>query len=247
MIVTSFSDVGFQQYGKLFIETFLENWPEEEKLVVYVEDSTPNLKNDRVEFRLLFEVDGVKDFLDTVLNSHPVYRGLRAEGKAYDYRMDAFKFARKVFAITDAATDCAEPMAWIDADVYTHSKVPEGFLKTVLDGKYVAFLGRDFMYTEAGFVAFNPDFEASHLSFMSAYKSMYTTGAFRYLGEWHDCYVFDMIRELHGVSGNNLSEDLKLDNPFPETVLGKYMTHLKGERKDPSKNKDHPFNKQKTA
>ena len=243
MIVTSFSDKGYEQYGKQFIETFLKFWPKSETLVVYHEETKPDIEDERVEYRALFDMEEAKEFFETILRSHPIFRGKRMEGKAYDYRMDAFRFSRKVFALTDAYKNSdSQFIAWIDADVYTHSKVPEKFLQMVLVDNFVAYLGRDFMYSECGFMAFDTGKPLAS-EFFDLYKKSYVSGAFRYLGEWHDCYVFDYTRVLLGVSENNLSHGMQFDHPFSETVLGKYMHHLKGERKDPEKNQDHPKNK----
>jgi len=229
MIVTSMGPKGYEQYGKRFIETFIEQWPENEELVVYLEEPV-DFEHPRVTFRNLLSVEGMIPFLDTVLASNPIFRGLRLNKTQYDYHFDAFKFARKVFSIADAAADYQGAMAWIDADVYTHSKVPEGFVKSVLEGVYTAYLGRPNMYTEAGFIAFDTTHPA-HQYFMNLYIGSYLSGAFVYLGEWHDCYVYDFVRIVTGVPGNDLAAGLNPNHPFVESVLGEYMDHVKGEER----------------
>lgn len=82
--------------------------------------------------------------------------------------------------------------------------------------------------------------------FMRLYRNTYTTGAFRYLGEWHDCYVFDFARLASGLPTNNLADGLtveQLNHPFVYAEIGKYADHLKGpERKEvgfsPERNKE---------
>jgi hypothetical protein len=64
--------------------------------------------------------------------------------------------------------------------------------------------------------------------FMVMYRSAYFNGAFRYLGEMHDCYVLDFLIRLLNVPTRNLTVNEKSDHPFQESVLGQYMTHLKG-------------------
>lgn len=231
MIVTSFGEKGFEQYGSRFIETFLKYWPEDETLVIYYEAEL-KINSPRVECRNLFDVYGMAEFLDNINESHEIYKGLRTiKGqKFYDYKFDAFKFARKVFSIADAALNHEGIVTWIDADVYTHSPVPENFCKDLLNGCYVSHLYRDWSYSECGFMSFDTT-RVENVGFMNIYRNYYITGAFRYLGEWHDCYVFDTTRELTGIDSVDLAAGIKDDHPFVKSVLGKYMDHCKGNRK----------------
>ena len=64
--------------------------------------------------------------------------------------------------------------------------------------------------------------------FMTLDKATYFNGSFRYLGEMHDCYVIDFIARLINLPSVNLTVNEQSDHPFQESVLGKYMTHLKG-------------------
>lgn len=243
MVVTSFAQKGWTQYGKRFVQTFLDKWPAKQKLVIYYEEMPEDaIKDDRIEWRPLFEVPGITTFLDRILASEPVYQGRVTQtvpdkdGKpvtqeTYDYRYDAYRFCRKVFAIKDAAKQTKEKyLAWIDADVVTHSEVPEDLFAQLLPAnKTIAYLGRDWAYTETGFLLFNTKDARLH-KFMDDYIAMYATGAFRYLGEWHDCYVFDILRTIHQehVPMEDLSHGTKHDHPFVNSKLGLYMDHLKG-------------------
>ena len=128
----------------------------------------------------------------------------------------------------------ATHIAWLDADTVFDANVPEGFLADCVGESFVAFLGRESIYTESGFVVYNIKHDCS-LHFFMFYRDMYLTGAFAYLGEWHDCYVFDTVRKLLKVPGVNMAEGLEgeeLMHPFLHTAIGKYADHLKGPRKD---------------
>jgi len=230
MIVTSFGAKGYAQYGERFIKTFLEHWPEDETLVIYYEED-PKIDHPRIECRNLLEVSGMLAFLDRINASHPIYKGVRQEGRSYDYHFDAFKFSRKVYSIVDAALKYKGILTWIDADVYTHKPIPENFTRDLLGDHYLSHLYRDWSYTEGGFISFDTTRPENEI-FMNIYRNIYATGAFRYLGEWHDCYIFDMARELSGVKAKNIAEGIRDNHPFVKSVLGQYMDHCKGNRKE---------------
>jgi hypothetical protein len=244
MIVTSFAEKGWKQYGKRFVETFLDKWPASERLVIYHEGMPEDaIENDRIEWRNLFEVEGLTKVLDDINASEPVFKGqiqVPVQGKdgkqeiqqQYDYRYDAFRFCRKVFAIVDAAYKCDDRyLAWIDADVVTHSEVPINFIESLIDDNAaIAYLGREWTYTECGFMVFDLSNPMTD-KFLQSYKNIYTTGAFRLVGEWHDSYLFDVVRLMLKVPGTNIAKGLKHDHPFINTILGKYMDHLKGPKR----------------
>lgn len=240
MIVTSFSQKGYHDYGRDFITTFLKHWPDEE-LTVYFEKGIPSNKpeSDRVTYKDLYQFDDFAALEQVLLKSDPLYTGKHRspEGKpVYNFRYDANRFFRKVFCIYDTCNERActglGRVAWIDADVYFTKDVPSGFLETLLpDGNYVAHLGREWLYTEAGFIVFDTTHQANAV-FMQLFYNAYFTGAFKYLGEFHDCYVFDFLRNVLMVPAINLTTNEMSDHPFQESVLGEYMVHMKGpERK----------------
>lgn len=226
MIVTTMSDRGYEDYGKKSLETWIEytDYP----IVVYYENE-PYFEHERITYRQLFETKGAKPFLEQIADK-PIFRGIKEN--TYNYMYDAFRFCRKVFAISDLAmTENIPPFFWLDADVIAHRKLPNDFLTKVLDNKYVSYLGRPWSYSECGFMAFDPS-KPYHKIFMSTYRNFYLNGAFTKLEHWTDCHVFDAVRMALGVEENDLAIDLKTNHPFVNSVLGSYFDHLKGpERK----------------
>lgn len=241
MIVTSFGQKGYHTYGKRFIESFLKHWPEEEHLTVYYERALPSKcpQSDRLHYINLFEYEDFLMFMDVLNRSDPLYSGMMKKGpeggQSYNFRYDAHKFFRKVYAMCDAGLNCQDTfLTWIDADVETHSDVPKDFIKDMYeqgDGNYIVHLDRDWSYSETGFVAFNTQHDMNE-SFMKLFLAAYFNGSFKYLGEFHDCYVFDFIRKLINVPCKSITEDAADRYLFDSSVLGKYMRHDKGpERK----------------
>ena len=130
----------------------------------------------------------------------------------------------------------ARYLLWLDADVFTHTKLSNDFLETLVhEDKYVTYLGRENNYTETGFLIFNTSHEI-HQSFMNNWRNIYVTDKIFKFPQWHDGFIFDRLREYtetrHNVKNINLSPWGKdFDHVFINSVLGDYMDHLKGDRK----------------
>lgn len=155
----------------------------------------------------------------------------------YDFRFDANKFCRKVFA-QDAVFDEDQHVFWFDADCILKKPIPSELLVLLVELPF-AYLGRSgaATYTETGWLGFNtqhPDFNA----FRAKYLPYFTTGRiFSQLKGWHDCIAFDYARE--GITGNNLTpRGSAMNNVIQDSAMGKYVAHLKGPRKFSEKHKN---------
>lgn len=179
-----------------------------------------------IDLRDFNQIPGVTEYLER-LKRHPGGDGMSPNG--YDYRYDANKFCRKVFA-QDAVFDEDQYVFWIDADCIALQPMPEKFLRSLLDEVALCFLGRKASYTETGFIGFDTKHERFP-EFRSRYLSYFTSGKiFSQLKGWHDCIAFDYARE--GIPGRNLTpEGYGVGNVMGESKLGLYLNHLKGARK----------------
>ena len=94
-------------------------------------------------------------------------------------------------------------------------------------------------YSECGFLIFNTE-HFIHSQFWKDMMEMYDGGELFNEREWHDSYIFDAVRKNLEISANikniNISDmglvDIKSeDHVFVASVLGKFMDHKKGDRK----------------
>lgn len=253
MLITSFSQKGYHEYGKRFIETTLEHW-KDERLRVYFEHGIPSSapRDDRVEYIDLYTLQGFEAFELALRGSDPIFAGIMAtpEGKqVYNFRYDAMRFFRKAFCIHHACTeDGTDPrVAWLDADSYAFADVPANFLYATLpENTFIAHLQREWLYTESGFVVFNTNHEEC-VPFMKLYMDTYLNGAFKLLGEWHDCYVLDLCIKQLNVTRVHLTKDEQAPHPFNDSVIGAHYDHMKGpDRKKQGKSHEHEL-KQRSA
>ena len=224
LAVTTFSPQGYIDYGKLCIETLDKFWPG--RIVAYVEELT--VLPDRVDTRLFHDIPGWKEWFDRA-SKHAGSNGQSHSG--YDYRYDALKFCRKVFAQEDVF-DEEQFVWWIDADCIIRQKIDESLMKRLLEDWAVAYLGRNGpqTYTETGVIGFNTSHPEFH-RFRENYMSWITSGKiFSQLKGWHDCIAFDHARQ--GITSNNLTpRGEAMNNVIIDSPLGKYISHRKGPRK----------------
>ena len=238
-VVTSFNEEGYRQYGWRFIETFDLYWPSDVRLVVFHEGVSHQDDNTRAQWRPISEVKGLGAWMANIAGI-PLMNGKLPDGK-YNIQFDA-RMARKAFIECHAIETFGGKVFWVDADVLTFAHVPATFLDEVLpDDKFNCYLGRDpWFYTESGFIGFNADHPAAK-QFVAAYRSVFQTGVIFTLQGWHDCYGFDATRKSFGDAEifHDLASHLPqgVMHPFVNSVLAKYMDHLKGPRKKTGRSK----------
>jgi len=222
---TAFSEEGYEQYGRKFIETFLRHWT----IPIWVHTDVELGDNARV-FRVPPDRDAdLQAFLQTYgIVDCPALSTV--EGPvAKDYRWRATKFAYKVFAYTGTPFD--DKLIWLDADIVTHEDVDEAFLdRACPNGLAFSYLGRTGWHTsECGFMGFDKHYGSAFLKRM---REVYTSGEIFEHMEWHDSYIFDRVREefeaKHDVFAFNLSKGLGGLHVFDDCLLGEKMRHLKG-------------------
>jgi hypothetical protein len=245
-VITSFNWAGYEKYGKNFIETWKQHWSPSVRLTVFYEG--PEFDDfqfpDGMSWRPIEEVEFLSDYMDNL--RFPIQHGL--VGDRYDINFDA-RMARKTFMQVHASRKYGGKVFWIDADCVTKSHVPERFLDDCLpDDALCCYVGRDGWYfTESGFIGFNADHPLASRFFKNyvhvfivgtifAQAPQYNEKGQLVAGGWHDCIAFDCIRHLMGNGPEfvNLAKDVRRGHmhPFQVTAPGKYMQHLKGNRKD---------------
>lgn len=238
-VITSFNEEGYKRYGQEFIKTFQQFWPTTVGLTVYYEGEnwgSPDFPfSGGLSWRPIEEVEFLKDYLDGL--RFPIMHGI--VGQQFDMNFDA-RQARKVFIEMHAMKHYGGKVFWVDADTVTTAPVPETLLDDLLpDDAFSCYLGRDGWYhTESGFIGFNANHPIAR-RFAKNYLNTCITGVNLTLPGWHDCYVYDAVRQIlgNGPEFVNLAAHLPHGTMHVQinTILGRYMTHLKGNRKDTKK------------
>ena len=260
-VITSFHNEGLKQYGQRMINTFEQCWPSDVDLIVCAENCQPEVtrSNTRV-FDLLDQSADCRDFVQRHQNN-PLAHGQAGPPEVFNprkaFRWNAVRFAYKVFSVALCAENVKSGwMIWLDADTHTHSSVPMPWLNQVCpDETMISYLGRGEKYhSECGWVGYNLDHPETR-NFIKDFVDMYRTDAIFKEREWHDSYIWDVVRKRYQLANLfynlNPSHDNKglAGHPFINSELGRYMDHVKGERKNLGHSKpkevvshpDHPY------
>lgn len=243
-VVTSFSAAGFAKYGRRCIETLHEFWPQNVSLYIVSEDDieAPKLEGRQVHFLNLCESSSwAKDFYSRhEHNSIAHGRGPKASSPkhnrhwktGYNFRLDAYKFSKKVFAIEAVARRVSGgKLIWLDADTVTHQPVPSELLDRMPPSDYsIAYLNRGYYHSECGFVSYDLN-KPETREFITQFAALYHSGVVFNLKEWHDSWVFDWLRKKLGIRAWPIPHQ-HYGQPFDHSELGRYMSHLKGDLKN---------------
>lgn len=239
-ICTGWSPAGYREYGKRFVDTFARYWPADVNLLVFGEEPV-ELPAGR--FISLETIPDCGAFIEkhgprAIANGReriPEWKP-REVAAGYSYRFDAVKFCRQGF-IPEAAlqylprTKGDQFLAWLDADVYTHSPVPRGFIEGLLpDGFDVAYLGRGEKHPEIGFQLYRIGPTSSAVELLVDFAALYRSDAVFKLREWHSAYAWNVARTRSGVPSYDLTPGGR-GHVWHQSPLRLYTDHLKGERK----------------
>lgn len=237
-VCTTFPDDSWNVYSKRMLESFIANWPVEVPILVQTDTATlaPEIN------KILRESDGLKSGWEP---DHKAFVE-RNKGKddPQDYRKQAVKFCHKVFAIkfalesikkakADKAPDAPRHLIWLDADVITTRKVtPDDIIKCLpKEGDAVSYMGRkDWQHSECGWLAF--DLENGGDTYIDLIYDQYVTDAVFAKTQWHDSWIFDLIRkdnEVCGRKATNLTATATGMEVWPQSPMASWSRHYKGQ------------------
>jgi|TARA_R110002167_G_scaffold14803_1_gene59675 hypothetical protein len=247
-VITTFNQQGLDKYGQLMIKTFEQYWPNFIDLVVYTENCNPVITKSNVKtIDLIANSKHCKRFIKRHKNNPEANGGLGPHNEHIwkpnkHFKWQGLRFSYKVFSIFHAMQNIdTEWVIWVDADTLTHTHIPNNFLDIVSPVDCViTHLGRgDKYHSECGWVGYNKT-NPMCVEFVKDFANMYINDTMFNYPEWHDSYLFDIQRKIYRDTKNahfhnlNPHPDTKglAGHPFINSELGKYMDHMKGDRKD---------------
>jgi hypothetical protein len=222
-LISTFSDAGYHDYAKNFVESCFKHI---KGIDVVIYKDLLDLKNkENVSFLNL--EDSCPELVNfKKRNSHRTFK---------NFRFDAVRFSHKVYAIIHAAREHnLDYLIWLDADTEIYDIVdPAYFLKFLPKGNFVGYVGRD-TDSETGFLIFDMKHPEAK-NFFDRYEWYYNTDAIYNLGEYHDGFVFDIVRKEfeidHKIISHSVSPTGVTKQHFNAAFDG-YMMHYKGSGKD---------------
>jgi hypothetical protein len=226
-IVTTFSDSGYENYGKLFLDSCVRYLNPTVDVLVYKDN---------------VEIPYQKNF--KIFNLEPSIPELTAFKQRNNYRNEtdikfqyqSIRFSHKVYAIYHAAMNSnARYLIWLDSDTELYDSVSPEYLRHFLpEGIFVGYLGRaGEAFSECGFMIYDLHHSCAK-EFFNRFKWYYDTDELYTLREWHDSYIFDQVRTEFESAGKIKSINLSqhVNKHHFNAVLDGYIMHLKGDRKN---------------
>ena len=259
-VVTTFHQPGLALYGQRFLESFAEKVDNKIKLLVYTEDCNPvNPNPEQITIldakQALPKLNAFKERWknDPKANGIPPIeiKARRPRDHHKAFKWDAIRFANKTYAVYDACVRSKDWCVWMDADTFVHSDWSYNEFKECLpETSWITYVGRgkgSQTWPECGFYGMNLNHPVCH-EFLKEFERVYEdadNGIFL-LEEWHDSFVFgNILNNMKRDFPNALdySADMYLreaktgggGHPLINTVLGKWIDHMKGDRKNTGK------------
>ena len=261
-VVTTFHKPGLELYGQRFLDSWAQHVHPDIKLKVYTEKCTPvNPDEDSISIIPAEHVLEKLNYFKETWKSVPKANGIPPENiKAKrprdwhkKFKWDAIRFANKTYAVFDAATKADDWLVWMDADTVVHSYWDhKDFSDLLPDDKWLTYVGRgkgSQTWPECGFYGMNLK-DPVCKDFLREFERVYEdadNGIFL-MEEWHDSYVFgEILSRMRQQHPNVLdySEHMYLkeaktgggSHPLINTELGRWIDHMKGDRKKQGKSK----------
>lgn len=237
-VVSGMHPAGYEQYGKAFLDTFDQFWPQNIKLCVYLEEPIRLNKYQRISQRSLWDIPGQQEFIERHKDNlvahgrapHPFWTKKSHrdyQGGGYAFRFDAVRFSRQLFIPDHAVALMPDDdiFVWLDADVVSYATVPDDLVERLLDGHDLVFLGRETTSTDLGFWAMRVNERTR--AFARSMADRCRSDKIFELPQWHSGFVFDHLKT--GLKRKSLTQGD--GHVWFQCEIGRYTDHLKGEKR----------------
>ena len=258
-VVTTFHKPGLDKYGQRFLDSFAQKVDSQIKLLVYAENCKPIVQSNNIvvldAVESLPKLNKFKQRWKDVPKANGIppadIKARRPRDWHKEFKWHAIRFANKVYAVFNACERSTDWVVWMDADTFVHNEWSyKQFKKLLPDDKWLTYVGRgkgSQTWPECGFYGMNLKHPMC-VQFLKEFERFYDdadNGIFE-LEEWHDSFVFGhILNQLRKIDNNVLdySADMYLKeaktggggHPLINTVLGTWIDHMKGDRKNTGK------------
>lgn len=223
-IVSTFSDKGFEEYGKNFVETCKRFIDPSIEVVLYVDNAEIKPTRNVKVLKLEPSIPELTEFK----NRNSYRTGFK------DFRWDGVRFAYKSYVMCHASKDPnTDILIWLDADAELLRDITPDYLLKFLPSEYfVGYLGRKGA-PETGFLIFNLRHPGAR-TFFDKYEWYYNSDELYKLEQYHDAWVFQELKNELEANGTfksvSITKPGEMKHPFNGTFKD-YMVHYKGESK----------------
>lgn len=253
LVVTTFHNKGLKEYGQRFLDSFAKNVDKKIKMWVYAENCSPiNPDPDQIKIIDAGQLSKLSAFKnkwrdDPKANGVCPWPDRRPRDHHKQFKWDAVRFSNKVYAVFDACEKNTNWVIWMDADTVVHSPWSYSeFLECLPVTSWITYVGRgqgSQTWPECGFYGINLA-SLDSKDFLKEFESYYDQAETKMFiqEEWHDSYIFGLaLDKVKRYAPNVIDYTSELilggvktgggGHPLINTKLGKWIDHLKGDRK----------------
>jgi len=230
--VTTFNEEYYNNMAKYMVDTFVQFWPKDVELHVYLENFKLPIQATNVIEHDVYDCKGLKEFLD--------WRGTHRTRR----------FAYKTYAFIDACKNLeADIIVYLDADSITFRSVDKQWLLKQTANNYLCSYmgvtapdGRE--NSETAIYFFNNAHEHAR-EFMKHYENIYNSGDIddkSRFGKPQDTWAFAecvVMAKQKGYKVLDYNSQRKHRSPTAKCELGKYFRHLKASSKHWTEKQDY--------
>jgi hypothetical protein len=228
-VITTFSQDGYDLYGKRMVETWLAHWPKEYTLRTYVEDFDID-RHKRIEQVNLNKV--CPKLLDFKKYSQKLLKKYAGDDKQEKRINKTVKWCHKVFAIDHALRTCtSDYVIYLDADTYSFNAAPPDLGKKLCENNLLAVHFEKLLHGlhfETGLIVFNRRHERLQ-EFLDLYVEGYTTYKIYDMKKTWDSYWLVHLYEEYELPISNLGN--KTNKVFNNPIIKTFMAHDVGPEK----------------
>lgn len=225
-VITTFSEDGYELYGRQMVETWLQHWPDEYNLKVYVEDFKI-AKNSRIQQINLNKA--CPALLDFKKYSQSLLEKNQGDDKQEKRIKKTVKWSHKVFAIDHALRSFdTDYLIYLDGDTYSFNNAPPDLGKTLCKENLLAVHFEKLLHGlhfETGLIIFNRRHERFQ-EFLDSYVRGYTTNEIYDMVKTWDSYWLVHVCEENEFPVTNLAH--KTTRVFNNPIIRQFMIHNVG-------------------
>ena len=236
LYVTTFNKKLYDEYAHKFLDTF--NLKDD--LIIYSEDDLTFLKDKHNIPNL--EIINMTTAIPELNKFIETNKERNIEDSKKGFRWATIRFCYKVFAVTHAGlynNKNYDYLIWIDADCIFKNELDKNIILTkyICKDNMMSYFGRNKLYhSDCGFLIFNLKHKYTTKYFENM-KNIYVSNNIYKEKEWHDSYIWDLIRKQfekkYKISNFDIGKiysnyECAYNHIMTATPLYNYFDHLKG-------------------
>jgi hypothetical protein len=228
--ITTFSIDGYELYGRRMINTWLKNWPDNFKLVVYTEGYCLEEKNSRL---IELDINDACPQLQIFKTQSQLLITDKQNKKQVNRIAKTIKWCHKVFAMNHALNNFADSyIIFLDGDTYTKKPIDSNFAEKLVDDHLFSVHFEKLangLHFETGLISFNMNHPQMPLLKKEIVSDYVNLDIYNHAKTW-DGYWFAHLYKKYKLDVLDLSNG-KFRGVFTNPLVSGFLVHEAGNEK----------------